>query len=102
MVFQISYVYEYKNQIMQATSTSHSKSWKFTHGETQHRKYKRLKLGGGQAYDRLNDWMAVQTELARASSNCKLLPKDKVEGEEKKKVVMGPRWWPDWPSDCWS
>jgi hypothetical protein len=24
-------------------------------GETRHRKYKRLKLGGGQAYDRLRD-----------------------------------------------
>jgi hypothetical protein len=24
-------------------------------GEAQHRKYKRLKLGGGQAYDRSND-----------------------------------------------
>jgi hypothetical protein len=24
-------------------------------GEDQHRKYKRLKLGGGQAYDRSND-----------------------------------------------
>jgi hypothetical protein len=25
------------------------------HGEVSHRKYKRLKLGGGQAYDRLSD-----------------------------------------------
>jgi hypothetical protein len=25
------------------------------HSEARHRKYKRLKLGGGQAYDRSND-----------------------------------------------
>jgi hypothetical protein len=28
-------------------------------GETRHRKYKRLELGGGQAYDRSNDYAAV-------------------------------------------
>jgi hypothetical protein len=29
------------------------------HGEARHRKYKRLKLGGGQAYDRSSDYAAV-------------------------------------------
>jgi hypothetical protein len=28
-------------------------------GEARHRKYKRLKLGGGQAYDRSSDYTAV-------------------------------------------
>jgi hypothetical protein len=28
-------------------------------GEARHRKYKRLKLGGGQAYDRSSDYAAV-------------------------------------------
>jgi hypothetical protein len=28
-------------------------------GEVRHRKYKRLKLGGGQAYDRSSDYAAV-------------------------------------------
>jgi hypothetical protein len=28
-------------------------------GEARHRKYKRLKLGCGQAYDRSSDWAAV-------------------------------------------
>jgi hypothetical protein len=29
--------------------------------EAKHRKYKRLKLGGGQAYDRSGDYAAVVT-----------------------------------------
>jgi hypothetical protein len=28
-------------------------------GEAQHRKYKMLKLGGGQVYDRSTDWTAA-------------------------------------------
>jgi hypothetical protein len=28
------------------------------------RKYKRLKLGGGQAYDRSSDWTAIVAEAA--------------------------------------
>jgi hypothetical protein len=28
-------------------------------GEPRHGKYKRLKFGGGQAYDRSSDWTAV-------------------------------------------
>jgi hypothetical protein len=28
-------------------------------GEARHRKYKRLKLGGGQAYDRSSDYTVV-------------------------------------------
>jgi hypothetical protein len=31
-------------------------------GEVQHRKYERLKFGGGQAYDRSGDWTAVVAE----------------------------------------
>jgi hypothetical protein len=44
------------NKILQATSRSH-KSYENKHvrgigqGETRHGKYKKLKLGGGQAYD---------------------------------------------------
>jgi hypothetical protein len=35
-------------------------------GEPRHRKYKRLKLGGGQTYDRSSDWTAI---VAGATSN---------------------------------
>jgi len=41
---------------MQAAGRNHIKSWKcvgnIRQGEAQYRKYKRLKLGGGQAYHR--------------------------------------------------
>jgi hypothetical protein len=35
-------------------------------GEPRHRKYKRLKLGGGQAYDRSSDYTAI---VAGATNN---------------------------------
>jgi hypothetical protein len=34
-------------------------------GEARHRKYKRLKLGGGQAYDRSSDWTAVVAKATK-------------------------------------
>jgi hypothetical protein len=45
---------------MQAKSRSHTKSENENvrnngPGESQHKKYKRLELGGGQAYDRSSD-----------------------------------------------
>jgi hypothetical protein len=56
--FNLPYVYD----LMQATSTGHTKAREWTEhirstgqGEARHRKYKRLKLGGGQAYDRPSD-----------------------------------------------
>jgi hypothetical protein len=49
---------------LQATSRSHKNHENepvhvIGQGEARHRKYKRLKLGGGQAYDCSNDQAAV-------------------------------------------
>jgi hypothetical protein len=46
----------WRNKILQATSRSHTNHENANvrnigKGELRHRKYKRLKLGGGQAYD---------------------------------------------------
>jgi hypothetical protein len=54
---QIPYIYTYihitKLCRQQAQVIQHHEN--IGHGEARHRKYKRLKLGGGQAYDRSSD-----------------------------------------------
>jgi hypothetical protein len=58
--FQIPYVYDYiiklcrkQAQVIQHHENIHVRN--NGQGEAQHRKYKRLKLSGGQAYDRSSD-----------------------------------------------
>jgi hypothetical protein len=58
--FSIPYVYDYitKLSIQQAEviqSHENANVRNIGQGEAQHRKYRRLKLGGGQAYDHSND-----------------------------------------------
>jgi hypothetical protein len=57
LAFQIPYVYDYitklcrqQAEVIQNHDNENVRS--IGQGETPHRKYKRLKLGGGQAYDR--------------------------------------------------
>jgi hypothetical protein len=57
---QIPYVYDYKTKLcrQQAQDIQHHENIHVRNigqGEARHRKYKRLKLGGGQAFDRSND-----------------------------------------------
>jgi hypothetical protein len=59
--FNLSYAHEYtitklcrpEAEVTQNHENEHVRS--VGKGEARHRKYKRLKLGGGQAYDRLSD-----------------------------------------------
>jgi hypothetical protein len=58
--FQIPYVYDFMTKLckQQAKVIQHHKNIHVRNigqGEVRHRKYKRLKLGGGQAYDRLSE-----------------------------------------------
>jgi hypothetical protein len=46
--FNLPYVYDYVTKLCTRQS-------EVIQGEARHTKYKRLKLGGGQAYDRSND-----------------------------------------------
>jgi hypothetical protein len=63
-VFKLTYVYEYiiKLRRRQAEVIQNHEN-EYIHGigqdEARHRKYKRLKLGGSQAYDRSNDYATV-------------------------------------------
>jgi hypothetical protein len=57
VAFEIPYVYDYISKLsrQQAEVTQNHVNPNVRNigqGEAQHRKYKRLKLGGGQAYDR--------------------------------------------------
>jgi hypothetical protein len=56
MAFQISFVYDYITKLCreQAEIQNHNKEnvRNTGQGRARHKKYKRLKLGGGQAYDR--------------------------------------------------
>jgi hypothetical protein len=45
-------------------------------GETRHRKYKCLNIGGGQAYDRSSDWTAVVAEATRNGAQYGVLSLD--------------------------
>jgi hypothetical protein len=58
--FSIPYIYDYitklsrqKAEVIQNHENVDVRN--IGQGEARHRKYKRLKLGGGQAYDRSND-----------------------------------------------
>jgi hypothetical protein len=56
LAFHIPYVYEYitklcRQQVEVIQNHSNENVRNIGQGETNHRKYKRLKLGGGQAYD---------------------------------------------------
>jgi hypothetical protein len=58
--FSIPYIYDYIKKLsrQQAEVIQNHKNVNFRNikqGEAQHRKYRRLKLGGGQAYDLSND-----------------------------------------------
>jgi hypothetical protein len=58
--FQIPYVYDFITKLckQQAKVIQHHKNIHVRNigqGKVRHRKYKRLKLDGGQAYDRLSD-----------------------------------------------
>jgi hypothetical protein len=62
--FSIPYVYDYiiKWSRQQAEVIQNHENANFRNigqGEARHRKYKRLKLGGGEAYDRSSDLAAV-------------------------------------------
>jgi hypothetical protein len=58
--FQVPYMYDYvtklcKQQAEAIHNHEHANVRDIGKGEARHRKYKRLKLGGRQAYDRLCD-----------------------------------------------
>jgi hypothetical protein len=58
--FSILYIYDYITKLsrQQAEVIQNNENVNVRNigqGEARHRKYKRLKLGGGQAYDRSND-----------------------------------------------
>jgi hypothetical protein len=57
MAFQIPHVYDYiwrqQTQVIQNHENAHIRN--IEQGETQHKKYKRLKLDGNQAYDCYSD-----------------------------------------------
>jgi hypothetical protein len=59
--FQPSLCLRLYTEIVQVTSRSHEDEHvrSIGQGEGRHGKYKRLKLGGGQAYDRSSDYAAV-------------------------------------------
>jgi hypothetical protein len=55
MAFQIPYVYDYETKICRQQAKviqNHENVRYIGQGEARHRKYKRLKLGGGHVYDR--------------------------------------------------
>jgi hypothetical protein len=59
IAYKISYVYDYiklcRQQAEVIQNHDKEKVRNIGQGEARHRKYKRLKLGGGQAYDRSSD-----------------------------------------------
>jgi hypothetical protein len=64
--FQISYLYGYITKICrkQAEVTQNHYNMNVQNigmSEAQHRKYERLKLGGGEPYDNSNVWTALST-----------------------------------------
>jgi hypothetical protein len=71
MAFKIPYVYDYitklcrqQEEVIQNQDNDNVRN--IVQGEARHRNYKKLKLGGGQAYDRSNDYTAV---LANTTTN---------------------------------
>jgi hypothetical protein len=64
MAFQVLYIYDHitklcKQQEGVIQNHENANVRDDRKGEARHRKYKRLKLGDGQAYDRSNDYEAV-------------------------------------------
>jgi hypothetical protein len=66
MYFQVPYIYDYitklcrqQAEIIQNHETANVCN--FRNGEARHRKFKRLKLGGGQVYDHSSDKAAFVT-----------------------------------------
>jgi hypothetical protein len=60
MAFKLSYIYDYITKLCRQHAEviqNNEKAYvrNIGQGEPLHRKYKRLKLGGGQAYDRSSD-----------------------------------------------
>jgi hypothetical protein len=60
IAFKIPYVYDYITKLCRQEAEviqnhDNENVCNIGQGETRHRKYKRLKLGGGQAYDRSSD-----------------------------------------------
>jgi hypothetical protein len=60
VAFKIPYVYDFITKLCRKQAEVIQKHYNenirnIGQGEAQHRKYKRLKLGGGQAYDRSSD-----------------------------------------------
>jgi hypothetical protein len=59
MAFYLPYVYDYMTKLRRQRAVVLNHDNKIVHffgqGEARHRIYKRLNLGGGQAYDRLSD-----------------------------------------------
>jgi hypothetical protein len=58
MTFKLLYVYDYITKLCRQQAEviqSHENVRNIGQGEARHRKYKRLKLGGGHAYDRSSD-----------------------------------------------
>jgi hypothetical protein len=60
VAFKIPYVYDFVTKLCrqqaEVIQNHHNPNVRnIGQGEAQHRKYKRLKLGGGQAYDRSSD-----------------------------------------------
>jgi hypothetical protein len=60
MAFSLTYLYDYiiklcrqQTEVIENHENEHAHG--IEQGEARRRKYKRLKLGGGQAYDRLSD-----------------------------------------------
>jgi hypothetical protein len=64
IAFELPYLYDYVSkycrqqaEVIQTCENANIRN--IGQGEPQHKKYKRLKLGGGQAYDRSRDLTAV-------------------------------------------
>jgi hypothetical protein len=88
--YHVPYVYDYVTKSCRQQAEvihNHENENIIGQGETQHRKYKRLKLGGGHVYN-----------------NKRQLSEENLK--EKEKLVAGPKWAPDtktdWPTACQS
>jgi hypothetical protein len=58
MAFKLPYIYDYITKLCRQQAEviqNHENVRNIGQGEPRHKKYKRLKLGGGQAYDRSSD-----------------------------------------------
>jgi hypothetical protein len=70
LAFQIPYVYDYitklcRRQFEVIQNHDNEDVRIIGQGEARHRKYKKLKLGDGQAYDRSSDFTAVVPKATR-------------------------------------